>query len=234
MKTNARATGARSDKRKVLIVDDHPIVRQGIKLMIASEPDLEVVGEAQSEREARHAIREFQPDVVIVDLSLAQGDGLELVRDVHAHHPSLPMLVLSMHDELIYAERLLAAGASGYIMKHAASDLLLVALRKVLSGGTYLSDAFTQNLHRTRAPGAAGQSAGSDPITRLSNRELQVLNLIGRGQSSREAADGLGLSVKTVETHRQSLKRKLNLATNAQLLQYAINWYANRSKSAAS
>jgi DNA-binding NarL/FixJ family response regulator len=234
MKTNARAAGARPEKRKVLIVDDHPIVRQGIKLMIANEPDLEVVGEAQSEREARLAIREFQPDVVIVDLSLAQGDGLELVRDVHAHHPSLPMLVLSMHDELIYAERLLAAGASGYIMKHAASDLLLVALRRVLSGGTYLSDALAQNFNRSRNTGAAGQGAGSDPITRLSNRELQVLNLIGRGQSSREAADGLGLSVKTVETHRQSLKRKLNLATNAQLLQYAINWYANRSKTATS
>jgi DNA-binding NarL/FixJ family response regulator len=226
MKTNTR-----TDKRKVLIVDDHPIVRQGIKLMIANEPDLEVVGEAQSEREARSAIREFQPDVVIVDISLAQGDGLELVRDVHAHHPHLPMLVLSMHDELIYAERLLAAGASGYIMKHAASDLLLVALRKVLSGNTYLSDALAQNLNRTRNVGPAGQGvASSDPITRLSNRELQVLNLIGRGQSSREAADGLGLSVKTVETHRQSLKRKLNLATNAQLLQYAINWYASRSK----
>jgi len=233
MKTNPRAAGTRPEKRKVLIVDDHPIVRQGIKLMIANEPDLEVVGEAQSEREARLAIREFQPDVVIVDISLAQGDGLELVRDVHAHHPNLPMLVLSMHDELIYAERLLAAGASGYIMKHAASDLLLVALRKVLAGGTYLSDALGQNFNRSRNTGAAGQGAG-DPITRLSNRELQVLNLIGRGQSSREAADGLGLSVKTVETHRQSLKRKLNLATNAQLLQYAINWYANRSKSAAS
>ena len=233
MKTNTRAAGTRPEKRKVLIVDDHPIVRQGIKLMIALEPDLEVIGEAQTEREARNAIREFQPDVVIVDISLAQGDGLELVRDVHAHHPHLPMLVLSMHDELIYAERLLAAGASGYIMKHAASDLLLVALRKVLSGGTYLSDALAQNLNRSRSTGTAGQGAG-DPITRLSNRELQVLNLIGRGQSSREAADGLGLSVKTVETHRQSLKRKLNLATNAQLLQYAINWYANRSKSAAS
>jgi DNA-binding NarL/FixJ family response regulator len=232
MKTNARAAGTRPEKRKVLIVDDHPIVRQGIKLMIANEPDLEVIGEAQSEREARNAIREYQPDVVIVDISLAQGDGLELVRDVHAHHPNLPMLVLSMHDELIYAERLLAAGASGYIMKHAASDLLLVALRKVLAGATYLSDALAQNLGRSRAT-AAGPGAGGDPITRLSNRELQVLNLIGRGQSSREAADGLGLSVKTVETHRQSLKRKLNLATNAQLLQYAINWYANRSKSAA-
>jgi DNA-binding NarL/FixJ family response regulator len=217
-----------SDKRKVLIVDDHPIVRQGLRLMIDEEPDLRVCGEAQSEREARVAIRELEPDVVIVDISLAQGDGLELVRDVHAHHPNLPMLVLSMHDELIYAERLLAAGASGYIMKHAASDQLLVALRRVLSGGRYVSESLAESLSRNRAGDEPPERA--DPIERLSNRELQVLSLIGRGQSSREAAERLGLSVKTVETHRQSLKRKLNLMTNAQLLQYAINWYAIRSR----
>jgi DNA-binding NarL/FixJ family response regulator len=233
MNNVTRSAGASGTtvRRKVLIVDDHPIVRQGLRLMIDEEPDLRVCGEAQSEREARVAIRELEPDVVIVDISLAQGDGLELVRDVHAHHPELPMLVLSMHDELIYAERLLAAGASGYIMKHAASDQLLVALRRVLAGGRYLSESLAENLERARTGTASAGRERSDPIERLSNRELQVLSLIGRGQSSREAADRLGLSVKTVETHRQSLKRKLNLATNAQLLQYAINWYATRSKS---
>jgi len=217
-------------QRRVLIVDDHPIVRQGLRRMIEPEPDLVVCGEVQTEREARTAIRALAPDVVIVDISLAQGDGLELVRDVHAQQPELPMLVLSMHDELIYAERLLAAGASGYIMKHAASDQLLIALRQVLAGGQYLSESLASNLGRSDG---VGGSAGADPIDRLSNRELQVLSLIGRGLSSREAAEALGLSVKTVETHRQSLKRKLNLATNAQLLQYAINWYASRSKSTA-
>jgi DNA-binding NarL/FixJ family response regulator len=220
-------------QRRVLIVDDHPIVRQGLRRMIEPEPDLVVCGEVQTEREARAAIRALSPDVVIVDISLAQGDGLELVRDVHAQQPELPMLVLSMHDELIYAERLLAAGASGYIMKHAASDQLLIALRQVLSGGVYLSESLATNLGRSRNESAGGASAGADPIERLSNRELQVLSLIGRGLSSREAAESLALSVKTVETHRQSLKRKLNLATNAQLLQYAINWYASRSKSAS-
>jgi len=214
--------------RRVLLGDDHPIVRQGLRRMIELESDLMVCGEAQTEKEARAAIRALSPDVVIVDISLGQGDGLELVRDVHAQLPNLPMLVLSMHDELIYGERLLAAGASGYIMKHAASALLLVALRAVLAGGVYLSESLARNLGT--AMGCINGGVSPDPIGRLSNRELQVLSLIGRGLSSREAAEGLGLSVKTVETHRQSLKRKLNLATNAQLLQYAINWYLSRSR----
>jgi DNA-binding NarL/FixJ family response regulator len=209
-----------------LIVDDHPIVRQGLRRMIETESDLVVCGEVQTEREARAAIRALLPDAVIVDLSLVQGDGLELVRDVHAQCPELPMLVLSMHDELIFGERLLAAGATGYIMKQAASDQLLVALRRVLSGGVYVSDGLAACLGHGRVD---WDGSGPDPIDRLSNRELQVLSLIGRGLSSRQVADGLGLSVKTVETHRQSLKRKLNLATNLQLLRYAINWYASRT-----
>jgi len=229
MKISPRVTSMVSARvqRRVLIVDDHPIVRQGLRRMIEVEADLVVCGEVQTEKEARAAIRALVPDVVIVDISLAQGDGLELVRDVHAQQPELPMLVLSMHDELIFGKRLLAAGASGYIMKQAASEQLLVALRRVLSGGVYVSDSLAGSLNKGRVDG--GDGIGSDPIDRLSNRELQVLSLIGRGLSSREAADGLGLSIKTVETHRQSLKRKLNLATNAQLLQYAINWYGNRS-----
>lgn len=215
--------------RRVLIVDDHPIVRQGLRRMIDPEPDLLVCGEAQSEREARAAIRELDPDAVIVDISLVQGDGLELVRDVHAQRPDLPMLVLSMHDEAIYAGRLLAAGASGYIMKHAASEQLLIALRRVLDGETYVSEALA-NKAVPRREGEARAGAACDPVERLSNRELQVLSLIGRGLSSREAADMLGVSIKTVESHRQSLKRKLNLLSNVQLLQYSINWYAGRSK----
>ncbi|HKT74455.1 MAG TPA: response regulator transcription factor [Steroidobacteraceae bacterium] len=231
MKLPLRGSGLSggATQRRVLIVDDHPIVRQGLRRMIELEPDLVVCGEVQTEREARTAIRTMAPDVVIVDISLAQGDGLELVRDVHAQQPELPMLVLSMHDELIYAERLLAAGASGYIMKQAASDQLLIALRQVLAGETYISQTLATNLGSSDAVGGTG----TDPIDRLSNRELQVLSLIGRGQSSRQAAEALGLSVKTVETHRQSLKRKLNLATNAQLLQYAINWYSSRANPAA-
>ena len=213
-------------KHRVLVVDDHPIVRHGLRQMIDAEPDLMVCGEAQSDREARAAIRELEPDVMIVDVSLAQGDGMDLVREVHAQRPELPMLVLSMHDEKIYAERLLAAGARGYIMKEAAFDQLLVALRRVLGGGVYLSAAMAVALGgngEDRPPAARSP----DPIARLSNRELQVLSLIGRGLSSRQAAESLNVSVKTVESHRQSLKRKLNLATNAQLLQYSLQWYTS-------
>jgi DNA-binding NarL/FixJ family response regulator len=217
--------------RRVLIVDDHPIVRQGLRRMIEPEADLTVCGEAQTEREARAAIRELAPDIAIIDISLARGDGLELVRDIHAQIPELPMLVLSMHDETIYAGRLLAAGASGYIMKQAASDQLLIAVRRVLDGGTYVSEALANTLIAPRREEGTGGGIVADPIDRLSNRELQVLSFIGRGQSSREAAGTLGVSIKTVESHRQSLKRKLSLATNAQLLQFAINWYASRSKS---
>jgi DNA-binding NarL/FixJ family response regulator len=209
-------------RRRVLIVDDHPIVRQGLKRMIETEPDMEVCGEAATESQARRAIRELVPDIVIVDLALHEGDGFELVRDVHAHHPDVPMLVLSMHDETIYAERLLAEGASGYIMKQAAADQLLNALRAVLRGERYLSEQLAQTLG-VRDGGAEGDVA--NPVRRLSNRELQVLNLVGRGVSSRDIAAELGLSVKTVESHRQSIKRKLNLATNSQLLQYAMNWF---------
>ena len=217
------------EKSRVLIVDDHPIVRHGLKQMIDAEPDLVVCGEAQSDREARTALRELEPDVMIVDVSLAQGDGMDLVREVHAQRPDLPMLVLSMHDETIYAERLLAAGASGYIMKEAAYDQLLIALRRVLAGGVYMSAAMSAVLGGKGEAGAVAPV--SDPIARLSNRELQVLSLIGRGLSSRQAAESLNVSVKTVESHRQSLKRKLNLATNAQLLQYSLQWYASRASS---
>src|SRR5215510_5585107 len=183
MKVPPRSPGfaAVTAQRRVLIVDDHPIVRQGLRRMIEPEPDLVVCGEVQTEKEARTAIRALAPDVVIVDISLAQGDGLELVRDVHAQQPELPMLVLSMHDELIYAERLLAAGASGYIMKQAASDQLLVALRRVLAGGTYLSETLVQSLQRSRGASVNGARSNADPVKRLSNRELQVLSLIGRG-----------------------------------------------------
>jgi len=208
--------------RRVLILDDHPVVRQGVKLMVNAERDMTVVGEAQTEAEARRLVRELAPDAVIVDLSLAQGDGFNVVRDVSAHFPDIRVLVLSMHDEIVYAERLLAEGASGYIMKEAATEQLVTALRTVLRGERYMSDNLRRVLEE-RGRRNNGQT------TLLSIRELQVISLIGLGQGTREIALALSLSVKTVEAHRQAIKRKLALETNSQLVQYALKWHGTHS-----
>ena len=223
------SVGTPHTKHRVLIVDDHPIVRQGLRRLIDQEEDLTVCGEAESTREAKTAIRELKPDVIIVDISLKQGDGIELVKSVRADCASLPMLVLSMHDETIYAQRMLSAGANGYIMKQAASDQFLVAMRRVLEGGIYVSDVVGNSMIQQLAAGGAYLSV--NPIDQLSNRELQILHLIGRGLSTRQAAEALNLSVKTVESHRQRIKRKLNLATGSQLVQYAVNWFSGREAS---
>lgn len=212
---------------RVLIIDDHPIVRAGLRHVIESQADLEVCGEARGQSEGWQAIRDLEPDVVVVDVSLEQGDGIDLVREVRAQRPGLPLLVLSMHDEVLYAGRLLSAGASGYLMKQAGPEQLLVALRQVLAGRVYLSQAMQDA--RQVAREAQGRQPGpvAALLGRLSNRELQVLNLLGRGFSSREAAESLNVSVKTIEAHRQALKRKLRLATNTQLLQYSAKWAAD-------
>src|SRR6202051_995594 len=220
------ANNAKRKVRRVLIVDDHPIVRQGLRRVMENEDDLTVCGGAEAARAAPIAIKELTPDVVIADISLKQGDGIELVRDVRAHHPQLPILVLSMHDETIYAERMLSAGANGYIMKQAASEQFLVSLRRVLDGGIYVSEAVGNNMIQKFAAG--GSYISANPIDRLSNRELQILHMIGKGMSTRETAESLNLSIKTVESHRQRIKRKLNLSTGTQLVQYAVNWFTGR------
>ena len=212
------SNGATPAPRRVLIVDDHPVVRQGIKLMIEAEPDLTICGEAQTEQQARKMVRELKPDALLVDLSLSEGDGFNVVRDVNAHFPETRVLVLSMHDEAIYAERLLAEGASGYIMKQAATEQLVTALRTVLRGERFVSESLKRSLETRR-------EVDGGPSSRLSARELQVISLIGRGLGTREIAESLSLSVKTVETHRLTIKRKLALDTNAQLVQYAIKWH---------
>lgn len=210
-----------TDVRRVLIVDDHPVVRQGIKLMINSTSDLNVVGEAHSEQDARRLVRELQPDALVVDLSLGQGDGFNVVRDVSAHYPHIRVLVLSMHDEAVYAERLLSQGASGYIMKQAATEQLITALRAVLRGERFMSDTLKATI--------ANRGDDRDSPNKLSARELQVISLIGQGLGTREIAELLSLSVKTVETHRLTIKRKLSLETNAQLVQYAIKWHGSHA-----
>jgi DNA-binding NarL/FixJ family response regulator len=204
-------------------------VRQGLRRLIDQEEDLDVCAEAETVREARAAIREHRPDAIIVDISLKQGDGLELVRDVRAQYPTLPILVLSMHDETIYAERMLSAGASGYIMKQAASEQFLVAVRRVLDGGIYVSETVSNTMIQRFTSG--NPPVAANPIDRLSNREIQILHLIGKGLSTRETAEALDLSIKTVESHRQRIKKKLTLTTGTQLVQYAVNWFSGRGES---
>src|SRR5450631_1637592 len=177
--TTAPTTVSRGKRRprRVLIIDNHPIVREGLRRVIDGEQDLFVCAEADTARDARVAIRERNPDVMIADIGLNQGDGIELVRDVRAHYPGLPILVLSSHDETIYAERLLSVGANGYIMKHATGEEILVSLRRVLDGAIYVSHDVGCNMIKKRSS-ARGTYESADPIDRLSNRELQILHLI--------------------------------------------------------
>ena len=212
--------------RRVLIVDDHPVVRQGLRYLLENADDLTVCGEAETAKDARTAIERLHPDVLICDISLSQVDGIELVRSLRAHYPQLPILVLSALDEAIYSARMLALGVSGYIMKQASTDQLLASLRRVLDGNIYVSEAMSNSLLSGFAGGAAHLSV--DPLERLSNRELQILHLIGKGTSTREAAQMLHLSIKTIESHRQRIKRKLHLTSGAQLLRYAVLSLAQR------
>jgi DNA-binding NarL/FixJ family response regulator len=210
--------------RTVLIVDDHPIVRDGLRQLIDAEDDLEVCADAATVESAVEILDASLPDVVIVDISLPDSDGLELLKLIRSRSMQIPVLVLSMHDENMYAERMLNAGANGYIMKQAAADQLLIAVRRVLAGGVYVSEEL--GARAREAIDEADTQPSSNPVECLSNREVQVLNLIGSGKTSREVAESLNLSVKTVESHRQRIKKKLELDTPAELVQFAARWYA--------
>jgi DNA-binding NarL/FixJ family response regulator len=212
--------GDKHPARRVLIVDAHPIVRLGLRRIIEKEPDLIVCGEMETAADTRVTISRLKPDVLVSDIDLGQVDGIELVRHVRAHYPQLPILVLSSQDEIIYAGRMLSVGANGYIMKQATSEQFLDSLRRVLEGSIYVSEAVGNDMINRYAAGDSYTS--SDPIHSLSNRELQILLMIGKGMSTREAAQALHLSIKTVESHRQRIKRKLNLTSGAQLVRYAV------------
>jgi DNA-binding NarL/FixJ family response regulator len=222
----AQYSASKRGARRILIIDNHPIVREGLRRVIDNEPDLDVCAEADTARDARNAIRDFKPDAMIADIGLKQGDGIELVRDVRAHYPRLPILVLSSHDETIYAERLLSVGANGYLMKHASGEEILASLRRVLDGEVSVSADIGFSMIRKST--ARGDYVSANPVDRLSNRELQILHLIGKGLSTRQAANALNLSVKTVESHRQRIKTKLTLHSGAQLLRFAINWFTGQ------
>ena len=206
---------------RILIVDDHPIVRLGIRQMLAAEPDLEVCGEAESADAAKHMVTTARPDLAIVDLSLAEGTGLELIRFLRESTPTLPVLVLSMHDEALFAERVLRAGARGYIMKREAITGLVGAIRRVLAGAIYVSESMAQTVLERLAHEDA---APDNPLANLTDRELEVFDLIGRGLNTSAIAEQLAISIKTVETYRSNIKTKLNLKDATDLIRFAAAW----------
>jgi DNA-binding NarL/FixJ family response regulator len=212
--------GAPAAKAKVFLVDDHPIVRQGLSLLINREPDLVVCGEADGAPTALQAIGPVQPDLMVIDISLEGPDGLELLKTIRVKEPILPVLILSMHEESTYAERSLRAGANGYIMKQEATERLLVAIRRILQGKIYLSERLTNKMLEQFVHGSA--SAKSDPLGTLSDRELEVYRLIGAGHGTRQIADELHVSVKTVESYQAHIKEKLSLRNARELVQHAI------------
>ncbi len=212
-------------KKRILIVDDHPLVRKGLALTLEAEPDLEVCGQAASAEEALGMLDEVRPDLVIVDISLPGMSGLELIKHLHVWNPELPVLIISRHDEALYAERAIRAGARGYVMKVEAVDVIVRAVRRVLAGGLYVSEEVSERLLMSMA--GHRRSAGQSPLELLSDRELEVFELTGRGLSTREIAERLHLSVKTVESYRARIKAKLGLRNAAELMQHAVQWVEN-------
>lgn len=211
-------------KRKILIVDDHAFVRQGLRDFIEREEDITVCGEAACRFEALRLCTETVPQLVLVDLSLGGDSGLDLVKDVAMQFPDIKMLVLSMQDEMLYAERVLRAGAAGYVSKSSDPDQLVEAVRCVLNGGVYASEAVKQKIMQT----VRRAEAGCDLLTKLSDRELAVFERIGKGLSTAEIAEAMHLSVKTVETYRARIKAKLGLQSSSELVQQAVQWILDK------
>jgi DNA-binding NarL/FixJ family response regulator len=222
----ARAAIPARPKLKIVVVDDHPVIREQLAEIINREPDLRVCAEATTRKEAVRVIRAMQPDLAVVDLTLPDAHGIELVKDLQAQAKDVKLLVLTMHEESLYGARVIRAGARGYIDKSRASSQVLTAIRKVLSGELYLSD----ELARQMASSVAGSNAGSlEPMDRLGERELEVFERIGDGQSIAEIARAMSLSYKTIENYRSRVRQKLNLPDAAALRRSAIIW-ASRYK----
>ncbi len=221
MNAKTPETGSPASKA-VLIVDDHPMMRRGLTALIESEPGLEVCGEAACCEAALKVVRACRPDLVLVDLELDGSHGLDLIKTMKKRHPKIPALVLSMHNESVYAERALRAGALGYVTKQQLDETLLFAMRRVLNGEMYIGDKLEARLSAKYLGGRTLQADAS--MDALSDRELQVFRLIGEGQGTRQIAKTLTLSIKTIESHRQHIKQKLVLESSAELAQRATQW----------
>jgi len=214
--------GEPKPKKKVLIVDDHELMRQGLEQLIGHEPNLEVCGQCEDAPGALRAIEKLKPDVAVVDITLKGSHGLELVKDIRIRWPELPVLVLSMHDESLYAERMLRAGARGYVTKAEASAKVIEGIWRVLEGKVYVSDSVASKV-LDKMVGSKSDKP-SFVLDALSDREFEVFELIGKGLESREIAQRLHVSIKTVNAHREHIKKKLNLTSGTELLIYALRW----------
>ena len=210
------------DKKKVLIVDDHPLVRERVAELINQEPDLAVCGESEDANGALAAVKQHAPDVAVIDITLKDTYGIELIKQLKDLYPKLPMLVLSMHDESLYGERALRAGARGYLTKQEASRKVVDALRRILRGEIYVSEKLAGTLVQRVAGNKS--AAGGSPVDVLSDRELEVFQLLGQGLTVREVAERLFISVKTVEAHREHIKQRLHFKSSAELLRFAIQY----------
>ena len=218
-----------TEKRaRIVIVDDHPAVREALVSRIERQPDLEVCGEAADMGEALSLVADLQPDLVVIDISLKTGSGIELIKRIKDRDESVPMLVWSMHCEALYAERALRAGALGYINKDQATDKIVEAIRRVLDGKVFLSDAMAEKmLHRS--VGGSRNDVTRSPLDALADRELEVFRLIGQGVKTAEIAERLHLSIKTVETYRDRIRQKLHLSDGTELAHYATQWLLENS-----
>ncbi|MGA7125801.1 MAG: response regulator transcription factor [Chthoniobacterales bacterium] len=215
-------------KTRILIVDDHPMTRAGLVHLINHQPEMVVDGEAEDAAQALDLLASKRPDLMLIDITLPGKSGLELIKDVKAMHPDLPMLVLSMHDESLYADRVLRAGARGYITKHEGGDKLMGAIRHVLSGRIYVSESMSAHILEIFSGGQTGIDRSS--IQKLSDREFEVFEALGEGLSSHEIARKLHLSAKTVDAHRANIKTKLKINTTAELISFSARWTATQSK----
>jgi DNA-binding NarL/FixJ family response regulator len=213
---------AAQKQKRILIVDDHPMMRQGLAQLIGAESDLAICGETENAERALDAINSLRPDLVLADISLPGKNGLELIKDFQAIQPDLPILVISMHDESLYAERVLRAGGRGYIMKQEGGKKLMQAIRQVLSGQIYVSEKMSAEILEMFSGRRAGTE--SSPVEKLTDREFEVFQLLGQGKGTREIAEKLHLSVKTVEVHRANIKAKLKLKSASELIRFAVRW----------
>jgi DNA-binding NarL/FixJ family response regulator len=216
----------RDGRARVAVLDDHPLFRERLCQLINNEPDMEVCGEAEGAEQALRLIRTAMPDLAIVDIALKASSGLELIRSIKALSISVPVLVLSMHEESLYADRALRAGASGYITKSQEAGDVLMAIRAVLAGKVYLSQEMTTDLLKNL--GATGIRGVPRSVDRLTDRELQVLELIGRGRTTREIAETLKLGVATIDTYRARIKEKMNFRNATDLVHFAIRWVSEK------